>query len=144
MAERDQNRAKLQPIPVGTIGEWHGLDASKMDAGTYAMRLFEQLEAAPAFITNEELAVIENRIDTDALRRAALLLATASGGDLCRNIQENKDFAVAAASIHSGFANAKGRYRQLADLLESIDDRIVLALCGRDDMQEVIADGAAY
>lgn len=144
MAERDPSVITLHDTNDWTSDEHDSIQDDAMDPGAYALRLFAQLEAAPAFITNEELGVIEEKIHTDAFRRAALMLATTSGGDLCRKIQESKDFAIAAANIHSGLGNAKGRYRQLADLLESIDDRIVLALCGRADMNEVLADGTRH
>lgn len=116
------------------------IDADTIDDDT-ADRIFEQLDAADAFITDQQLDLIEEIISHDAVRRAGLVFATMPGRELCKKIEQDRDFAVCAASTLSGLNDAKIRYQELAELLKQVHTRILLALCGREDMENVVADG---
>jgi hypothetical protein len=54
--------------------------------------------------------------------------------------EQDRDFAVAAAHVKNALAQVKDRYAQLAELISTVDVRIMLALCGREDMEALLAE----
>ncbi|WP_434108003.1 hypothetical protein [Paraburkholderia caffeinilytica] len=121
-----------------TPEEWAQIESNAMDGDVFATRIFEQLEAAPPLITREQIDEIEEGISKDAFRRAALIFSTSSGADLCRKVEGDREFAIAVAAVHKELGNVKARYLQLADLIGTVDGRLMLALCGREDMEAVV------
>ncbi len=119
------------------------LEANAMDMDVFATRIFEQTQAAPAWLKRDQLEELESVIQRDSIRRAALLFATMTGNELCEKIQNDRDFAVSASAVHLRMKEAKERYHELADLIDNVSTRISIALCGREDMREVLQEGEA-
>lgn len=117
------------------------IDANTMDADVFADRVFEQLEAAPAFLSNELVYELEEEIQRDQIRRAAFALASMSGADMIAKIESDRDFAVIASGISDGMPDLEARYIGLAKLFELIGSRIMIALCSREDMMQVREEG---
>ncbi|MBR8379014.1 hypothetical protein KDW20_24915 [Burkholderia cenocepacia] len=121
-----------------TKKEWKQIKSNSMGKNKFADRLFEQIEAAPALISKDDVQSIENVIARDAFRRAALLFATSSGAELCRQVEGDREFACAVAHVQHELGNVVKRYRELADLLDVVNTRLLLSLCSREDMQEIL------
>ncbi|RQS11431.1 hypothetical protein DIE07_11880 [Burkholderia sp. Bp9002] len=49
-------------------------------------------------------------------------------------------FARAVAHVHEELGSVVERYRELAGLIDTVDTRLMIALCGREDMQEIIQE----
>jgi hypothetical protein len=126
-----------------TPEEREKIEAGEIDDEVFAQRLFEQIESSPSLITNEQLDLIEDRIKKDSSRRAALALATLSGSDLCQKINEDRETAIAIASVKIAAEDARLRYQQLADLLDQLKIRVSIALCGREDMDAILETARA-
>ncbi|WP_126286629.1 hypothetical protein [Burkholderia stagnalis] len=123
-----------------TKKEWKQIKSNTMGKNKFADRIFEQIEAAPALISKDDVQSIENVIARDSFRRAALLFATSSGAELCRKIENDREFARAVAHVHEELGSVVERYRELASLIHTVDARLMIALCGREDMQEIIQE----
>lgn len=117
--------------------------ADAIDSDVFADRLFKQLEAAPAFLSSEEIYELEESIQRDQIRRAAFAFASISGADLCNKIENDREFAVIAAGISNEMTELQAKYRGLAELFEGLHGRITVALCSREDMLQVMKEGEA-
>lgn len=123
-----------------TAEELRQIEQGTMDDAVFATRIFAQLEAAPALLTREQVDSLEDEIQKDSWQRAALIFCTSSGKDLCRKIEHDREFAILAAQVKNSLTSVKERYAQLTELLATVDVRIMLALCGRKDMEAVLAE----
>jgi len=144
MIDRNINVNSTSNPKAWTDEEMRLIEADKMDEDQFADRLYEQVEASPALINMEQVDTIEKIIRTDMFRRAALLFATSSGAEICDKILNDRDFALAAADVFQGLDGAETRYRQLADLLAAIHARLLVALAGREDMQEILDEAKSH
>jgi hypothetical protein len=136
----DQVEHAAESINAWTAEELRQIEQGTMDDELFATRIFAQLEAAPALLTREQVETIENDIQKDAWQRAALIFCTSTGEDLCRKIEHDREFAILAAQVKNSLSSIKERYEQLTELLATVDVRIMLALCGRRDMEAVLAE----
>jgi len=128
-----------------TPEEWAQIEANTMNDDVFADRLFQILEASPPILTREEVDIVEDGLikGSGQMRRAALVMMTFSGADLCTKIEQDREFAVMAASVKVGMDGLGEKYHSLGDLLKKLETNLMLALCSREDMQEVIAEGEA-
>ena len=140
MAMDDQVEHAAESVNAWTAEELQQIEQGTMDDEVFATRIFAQLEAAPALLTREQVETIENDIQKDAWQRAALIFCTSTGEDLCRKIEHDREFAILAAQVKNSLSSIKERYEQLTELLATVDVRIMLALCGRRDMEAVLAE----
>ncbi len=140
MAMDDQVEHAAESVNAWTAEELRQIEQGTMDDEVFASRIFAQLEAAPALLTREQVESIENEIQKDSWQRAALIFCTSTGKDLCRKIEQDREFAIRAAQVKNSLASIKERYEQLTELLATVDVRIMLALCGRRDMEAVLAE----
>jgi hypothetical protein len=140
MAVDNQVESVAENANAWTAEELQQIEQGVMDEEVFATRIFAQLEAAPALLTREQVESIEDEIRTDSWQRAALIFCTTSGKDLCRKIEHDRDFAILAAQVKNSLSSVKERYDQLTELLATVDVRIMLALCGRKDMEAVLAE----
>ena len=124
-----------------TDEEREQLKKDSMDDDIFAARIFEQLKASAPLIDRDAIDNIERNIQEDQVRRAAFLFASESGGALVEKVENDRDFAVIAAGIAEGLSDAQERYQALADLMQQLNMRIKTALCGREDMEQVIEEG---
>jgi hypothetical protein len=140
MAMDDQVEHVAENINAWTAEELDQIERGTMDDEVFASRIFAQLEAAPALLTREQVESIENEIQKDSWQRAALIFCTSTGKDLCRKIEHDREFAILAVQVKNSLSSIKERYEQLTELLATVDVRIMLALCGRRDMEAVLAE----
>lgn len=119
------------------------IKADTMDPDVFAARVFEQLEAMPPLLEKAQVYEIEDRVQKDVMRRAAFAIASLSGADLCKSIEENRGFAVSAAAIFSELEGLQEKYKALADIFGDLHGRLIIALCSRDDMNAVLEEGRA-
>jgi hypothetical protein len=136
----DQVEHVAENINAWTAEELDQIERGTMDDEVFASRIFAQLEAAPALLTREQVESIENEIQKDSWQRAALIFCTSTGKDLCRKIEHDREFAILAVQVKNSLSSIKERYEQLTELLATVDVRIMLALCGRRDMEAVLAE----
>jgi hypothetical protein len=139
MAVDNQAESVAENVNAWTAEELQQIEQGVMDEEVFAARIFAQFEAAPALLTHEQVQSIDG-IRTDSWQRAALIFCTTSGKDLCRKIEHDRDFAILAAQVKNSLSSVKERYEQLTELLATVDVRIMLALCGRKDMEAVLAE----
>lgn len=126
-----------------TPEEMEQIEANTIDHDVFCDRLFEQLEASAPLFDKEEMYEIEESIQRDQMRRVAFAIASLSGKELCEKIVADRDFAVIAGGVLSELGAVKERYQQLMDIFSWLDGRLMIALCSREDMNEVIAEGKA-
>ena len=126
--------------PDWTPAELRQLEANSMDPDVFAKRIFEQIENAPALLSHEQMDQIESAIQRDSFRRAALAFATSTGAHLCQRIEKDRTFAVASAEVYTELAHVIARCHGLIELLEGIRVRLMVALCGREDMDSLFTD----
>jgi hypothetical protein len=140
MAVENQGGNIVNGVDTWTTEELQQIEQGVMDDEVFAARIFEQLEAAPALLTREQVESIEDDMRGDFWQRAALVFCTSSGKDLCRKIEHDRDFAIMAAQVKNSLSSVKERYEKLAELVAMVDVRIMLALCGRKDLDAVLAE----
>lgn len=99
------------------------------------------MEAAPAFLSHEQVYELEDEIRGDQIRRAALALSSLTGADMLKKIESDRDFAVLASGISDEMPALQEKYRGLADILKGLQGRVLIALASREDMQQVIEEG---
>jgi hypothetical protein len=106
-------------------------------------RLFEQLEAQLAQITDADKMEAQFLNGSDRrIRRAALLTLEKSGQQLIDGVTRDRGTAVAMARVSSAAMDYAKSLHQFAEIMESASIRIRLALCSRSDMEAVLKDAA--
>lgn len=124
-----------------TPEEWASIRAGTMDDDAFADRILEQLRAAPALIDKQKMYVIESGIQKDQMRRVVFGMASLSGSDLCKTIEDDREFAVLAAGVFAEMKSIKERYKGLLNIFEALEGWLVIALCSREDMESVMEEG---
>jgi len=121
------------------------IEANTMDKDVFANRLYKMLELSPPILTNQEVDIVEDELikRNGVMRRAALIFMTFSGADLCKKIEQDREFAVMAASVRVGTSGLGNKYRDLGTLINKMGVNLMVALCSREDMEEVLAEGEA-
>lgn len=111
------------------------------------LELWDKFIVSPAQITRDQMETMEQRAqDTEdsrgVARRLALAILAQSAKDLVAGVQERSTavaFADTARVIDSCVADMKA----LTELLESASLRCTVALCAREDMQEILDEVCA-
>lgn len=95
----------------------------------------------PAQLTKAELNALERRLCTaDAeWRRLALASLTKSGAELKGRFAGSREAAQLAAELLTVAEDMGKRMHELAGMLETASTRLMLSLCERPDMHELIA-----
>jgi len=132
--------AQDQSLKGWTPEESAQIAAGTMDDEVFAERLFEQLKAAPAILSTEQVYDLEKKIRGDQIRRAAFALASMSGIDLINAIESDRDFAVTACGISDEMKDLQEKYRGLVEVFGGVHGRIMLALTSRDDMLQIMEE----
>lgn len=138
MATLDNN-LKINP-KSWTPDELALINENKMDDELFAIRLYEQTEASPAILSKEQMYKIESNIQNDVNRRAAFAIATRTGKELCSGIAEDRDTALAILEVTLNIKELKENYQMLLDMFSSLETRFMVALCVRDDFEELLAE----
>lgn len=109
--------------------------------------LWANLKRAPPLLTDEEVHTIEQSLSDRSLngipRRAVLSMATEGGGELIRKVESDRAYAVIAAALMVAGEAWLERSKCLNELIEAQVLRNRMALCNRDDMDDVIREGEA-
>ncbi len=112
-----------------------------------AMKLFDKLMA------ETEPAIPEGLVDeversmtgsgADAVhRRIALISLSRTFKVTAENIRDDREAAIALASAAALIKSSARKYRGLADLMDTAEVRIQIALCQREDMDAVLAEAS--
>ncbi len=107
--------------------------------------LYAKFLQQPAQLTLKQMNLIERRLCTgDAQwRQLALASLTKSGVELKRRFGATREAAQLAAELLTVADDMGKRLHQLAGLLETASTRLMLSLCERTDMHELIAAARA-
>jgi hypothetical protein len=120
------------------------LDA--LDEDAFAEKLMSDFDAQPAQITKEQLDKIEanfSGLSRRRSRRCALATLAMSGMQLTKAVTGDRDGALALAVARLSIGEYASHLRLFADMMESADTRIGIALCIREDMQELLLEAKA-
>ena len=105
------------------------------------MENFEKLEPS---LTDELIGVIEKDIGSNQpwgpWRRAGLCVLTRSGKQLAEAIESDRTGALAMAAVMHSAKSYAEQLRRVADLMDTASTRLMVALCWRDDMEDVIRE----
>ena len=113
------------------------------DEGEKALR---RMRKAPPVFTQEEMYKLEAKIKEDGdgvTRRIALAVLAEPGAKFLEDIAGKRDYAVAIANTSECLVGYVGRLRQLTELMEATQLRMVIALANRTDMDSVIREAKA-
>ena len=118
---------------------------------TTEMEELEQLgrdfENMKPLLTAEVLDQIERDIGSNQpwgpWRRAGLACLTRSGRQLIEGLETDRDAAVAVAAVANGTKDYAKRLRELAELMDKANLRLLMALCWRDDIEEIMSEAKA-
>jgi hypothetical protein len=106
----------------------------------FASGLLAIVKDKKAILSCEDMDRIEAKWQSDKrLRRSALLLLTEPWECLAQRVSEDRKFAVIVALIMQYAREAK-LYQCLAEMMETAHVWTMVALSGREDMKEVIAE----
>jgi len=133
-------RTRTAPSTGGaTTGEVGGLSNAELDA------LYARFLKQPAQLTMREMNALERRLCTaDAeWRKLALASLTKSGAQLKERFSGSREAAQLAAELLTVADDMGKRLHELAGMLETASTRLMLSLCERGDMQELIANAKA-
>ena len=114
-----------------------------------AMKLFDGLmsEKKPK-VSAEAIARIEDDFRTfggalNVNRRIALMYLSRTFSETAKKIREDRDTAVQFAAASGAIESSIKKYSMVLDLLTTAQTRLMIALCQRTDMQEVVTEGEA-
>jgi len=105
---------------------------------TFAEEMLGKLESQAATLSCEEMDKIEKFWEEDrAGRRCALINLTKPFSFIKEGVLKDISFAEALAGVYNSLDPEK--YEAIASLLRNAQIRIMFALAGRDDMEELLA-----
>jgi len=108
-----------------------------------AAKVLRQMKASPAVLTQEQIQVIETRMqqDTDGvIRRMALAVIALSGAQLIEKVGKgDRESAQSVAQVMEHIGEYIGRAKALVEWLEAAQLRCMIALAYRDDGDELRA-----
>jgi hypothetical protein len=135
----------------GRRADGAGLAASAPDAdvagisNTELDALYASFLQQPAQLTTEQMNGLERRLCTvDAeWRKLAFASLTKSGAELKERFAASREAAQLAAELLTVADHMGKRLHEIAGMLETASTRLMLSLCERPDMQELIAAARA-
>ena len=111
-----------------------------------ADRIFNQLKKAPATCIEDDVGDIDRDLMTGnagVMRRVAIMLLTKPGKFVIDLAKGDRAHAVSMAEGMLSIRHEVKRLRELADIMQSAEMRMGVALCIRADMQEILAEAKA-
>jgi hypothetical protein len=131
-------RAKKE-IRAPSEREQQGVSNAELDA------LYATFLQQPAQLTLRQMNSIEQSICTDDAewRRLALASLTKSGSQLTQRFGASREAAQLAAELLAVAEDMGKRLHEIAAMLETASTRLMLSLCERADMHELIAAAKA-
>ena len=109
-------------------------------------RAYRRFRASPAQLTPGQVAMIDATFAQDEYRegrRIVLQMLTKSGRELAAMVQESRGHDVAIAQAMEVAKEIERNMQAFSKLAQATAIRLGLALCDRDDMDEVIAEARA-
>jgi hypothetical protein len=117
-----------------------GAEIDALSPDDFAATMFTAMEKADAVLTCEDMNQIEALWNQQRrARRATLIMLTTPWADLNQKVAEDRDFALAVAEVMQ-YAEETKFYRGVADWIEQAGTWTMLALVGREDMRELLAE----
>jgi len=112
---------------------------------TQAGQFLQQVKDAGPLLTKQAMYGTERALQEGmaSIRRMMLSLGTISGRKLIDEVTTDREMAAAVASAYKGADDCIRLHRTVLELLEAAQIRMMIALCTRDDMQEVLSADAA-
>ncbi|MGB0218807.1 MAG: hypothetical protein ACPGJF_05690 [Sinimarinibacterium flocculans] len=115
--------------------------AAKQDFDAEAMWL--QFASQPAHFSQEEMREMERHAQEaerahGVTRRCALASLTRSAQQLIDGIKDDRETAEATAAVSSAIGNMLQHLGAVCDVLTTARTRLDMALCIREDMQEIV------
>ncbi len=108
------------------------------------LKILDDFQAQPSQITDDEIDQIEKVFGHNQpfgpWRRTALASLSRSGKQLIEAIENDRKAALAIASAELGIKNYAERLRDLAELMDKAQTRIMVALVWREDMKAIRAE----
>lgn len=111
-----------------------------------AMQLLQKIKKSPPLASEQDAFELDRSFREDCngvMRRMILVMLTKSGRELVENVGKDRAFAVALADVYQHTRGCIERHEALMDLLKAAELRMMIALCTRGDMQQVIDESAA-
>jgi hypothetical protein len=107
--------------------------------------LYARFLEQPAQLTTAQMNALERRLcRADAeWRKLALASLTKSGAELKERFAGSREAAQLAAELLTVADDMGKRLHEIAAMLETASTRLMLSLCERPDMQELIASARA-
>jgi hypothetical protein len=132
MADMDSN-SSAQPNSEA-LPEWGAPAWENMGEDEFADKILAKMEGEQELITCDEMDIIERFWEQDrAVRRCALVSLTKPFTWLRENIERDTGFAEAEIEVFQSLD--PGKYRAIAELLETAQKRLLVAVACREDMQ---------
>lgn len=125
--------------------EHKAIDWNAMGPQQFANSIFAEVKGAGPSISEVQLKEIDQWASRDregSTRRAALMVLTRPGSWLIDTVERDREAAVAFADVRRAVDGYVDGLKELTRLLESSSARIMVALCGREDAESVIAEAA--
>jgi hypothetical protein len=142
-AENITTGAPGQASPAKPALSFDGMTGAEIDAmhpDEFADTLFATMEKAEAALTYEDMDQIEAMWNQQRReRRYSLVMLTMPWADLNQKVAEDRDFALAVAEVMQ-YANETKFYSGVADLIERAGTWAMVALAGREDGKELLAE----
>jgi hypothetical protein len=144
-ATPDAKRPKKhkQAKPPLSFDKMTGAEIEAMPPDEFSDALFAKMEAAEPQLTCEDMDKIEAVwMSQKRDRRMALVMLTKPWAWLNQQVSKDRDFAKAVAEVEQ-YASRASLYKGLAEMMETAVVWCMLALAGREDMQELCNEAKA-
>lgn len=103
--------------------------------------LFSNLMKEPPVVPENFCEAVDRELKYDINRRIALVFLSKPFREMEEAMRTNRDTAVAFSGCAASLTNTIERYKGLVVLLEKSKIRMEMALCGREDRQQLLAEG---
>ncbi len=111
-----------------------------------ARKILRDYKGPPPLMTKGTMFELDAAISADNFgvsRRTAFMFLTEPCSELIKRIRNDRESAVAAASMLDGFTRYRDCLGDLQSWMDEAQKRIGVALATREDMGEVLAEGKA-
>jgi hypothetical protein len=133
----------VQESSVKTLDDLTDEQIEALPMDEFADKLIARMKPQEALLTCEDMDEIEAMWERDKRnRRCTLALLTKPWEWLDQKISKDREFAVIVAQIKQ-YAEEEKFYKGMAELLGTAHVWAMVALSGREDMKEVIAEAKA-
>ena len=106
--------------------------------------MLDALYANPALLTTKQVDTIEGvfREKRFGMNRRAALAIAVQDGPFFRSLKDDRQKAVLMAAVLETTTGQVNMLRELVELFETVNARLMLAIAAREDCNEVMKEGA--